>query len=82
MAKRDYYEVLGVSKRTMGTIFKELSNKLAIFYFDGFYFCNPTFITRSKKIYTDILNKMIECDPSIRKSISKKDISLLNISIL
>ena len=82
MKQKDFEEVLGVSMRTIGTIFRQLSNKLAIFYFDGFYFCNPTFVTRSQKIYTDILTKMIECDPSIRKSISKKDIRLLNISIL
>ena len=79
MKQKDFEEVLGVSMRTVGTIFKELSDNLAILHFNGFYFCNPTFATRSKKIDANLLLHMIKIDPSIRQYISKTDKRLIDL---
>ncbi len=80
LKQKDFKEILAVSYRTVGTLFKELIEKNAILRFDGNYYCNPTFATRSKAIYTDILMKMIEIDPSIRKCINKKDKELMKFA--
>tara|TARA_Y100000992_G_C21124307_1_gene423436 strand:+ start:191 stop:688 length:498 start_codon:yes stop_codon:yes gene_type:complete len=80
LKQKDFKEILAVSYRTVGTLFKELIEKNAILRFDGNYYCNPTFATRSKAIYTDILMKMIEIDPSIRKCINNKDKRLMKFA--
>ena len=80
LRQKDFKEILAISYRTIGTLFKELIEKNAILRFDWSYYCNPTFATRSKAIYTDILMKMIEIDPSIRKCINKKDKRLMKFA--
>ncbi len=79
LKQKDFSKKLKVSNRTIGSLFKQLLDKNAILRFDGNYYCNPTFATRSKAIYTDILMKMIEIDPSIRKCINKKDKRLIQL---
>ena len=77
LKQKHFSSILGISERTTGTFIRKMKKMNAIFYFDKFYFCNPTFACRSKFIFKEIFEKMLSIDSRIINYIDEKQKSIL-----
>jgi len=62
---------LRVDSKTVRRFIHDMLEKKVYFKFEGHFYVNPTFASRSKDIHTKYLIEMLRMDPMIRKYIPK-----------
>jgi len=71
-------DILQESMRTIYSLVTYLTEKTALFRFEGEYYINPSFAIRSSFISTKHIDKMLSIDPDIGHYIAKRDKSVLD----
>lgn len=79
LRQKDMAEILGVSERTISSFYRRLYEAKGIFKFDTAYYLNPSFASRSRFIYTEIILRMIDEDPKLESYIAENDLKSLKL---
>jgi hypothetical protein len=70
---------LHVDPKTIGCFIKDMIDIKAYFKFDGHFYVNPSFATRTREIHTKYIFEMIRMDPMIKKYIPKYQLQNLDL---
>ena len=79
LKQQDMADRLNISERTVNSFIKRMKQLKAILRIDCQYYISPKFASRSNGLHSDIVIKMIEIDPSIKREIDEKQRRILNL---